>query len=278
MPLIYAIVIYAGLLLTGTALSKAVPTAKPTPAPKSTETPRPTTALSPTLSIKNSMTPTKLTGVTYKVAKVVDGDTINVLVDGKSRPIRLIGIDTPETVDPRKSVQCFGKEASNKTKELLTGKSVVLEEDPTQGDTDKYNRLLRFVFLEDGTHINKLLISEGYAHEYTYQGNPYKYQSEFIQAQTQARENKKGLWADNACASSTQVPIRTETPKPTMYSSPIILQTKAPSSSGFSCNCSKFCDAMTSCEEAYFQLNECGCTKRDGDYDGVPCESICSGG
>lgn len=287
MPVIYAIVIYAALFLTGTAISKVAPPAKPTPSPTIQSTPSPTTQISPSQSTTATTTPTKQIRVTYKVTKVVDGDTINVLVDGKSRPVRLIGIDTPETVDPRKPVQCFGKEASDKTKELLTGKNVALEADPTQGDTDKYNRLLRFVFLEDGTHINKLLISEGYAHEYTYQSNPYKYQAEFIQAQIQARENKKGLWADNVCITPT-VTSQISTPKPTtsqvitiqptVYTPPIIQQTTKPSSSGFSCSCSKVCDAMASCAEAYFQLNECGCSKRDGDSDGVPCESICPGG
>lgn len=144
-------------------------------------------------------TPTNNSQDYYSVVKVVDGDTFEVQIGNKKEKVRFIGVDTPEVVDPRKPVQCFGREASNFAKKILTDKKVRLEKDPTQGDRDKYNRLLRFVYLEDGTFFNKLLISEGYAHEYTYHSNPYKYQEEFIQAARDARENSRGLWAPNAC-------------------------------------------------------------------------------
>jgi micrococcal nuclease len=134
----------------------------------------------------------------YKVVKVVDGDTMDVNVDGKVERLRLIGIDTPETVDPRKPVQCFGKAASDKAKELLTGQSVTLEADPTQGERDKYKRLLRYVFLPDGTSYNLYMISEGYAHEYTYD-KPYKDQAEYKQAEIDARNNNRGLWSPDTC-------------------------------------------------------------------------------
>ncbi len=129
----------------------------------------------------------------YSVTRVIDGDTIDVSIDGKIERLRLIGIDTPETVDPRKPVECFGVEASNKAKGILAGKKVILESDPSQGEKDKYNRLLRYVFLEDGTNFNLLMIKEGYAYEYTY-GIPYKYQIEFKQAQKEAERTKAGLW------------------------------------------------------------------------------------
>ncbi len=129
-----------------------------------------------------------------RVVRVIDGDTIQVFVKDAKETVRLIGVDTPETVDPRKPVQCFGKQASDFTKSLLTGKTVYLESDATQGDTDKYQRLLRYVFLEDGTNVNRLLIKEGYAHEYTYKV-PYTYQTAFKDAEKSARENNKGLWA-----------------------------------------------------------------------------------
>lgn len=135
----------------------------------------------------------------FFVTSVVDGDTIKVNINGTVETLRLIGIDTPEVVDQRKPVQCFGVEASNKAKELLAGKMVRLEADPTQGERDNYNRLLRYVFLSTGTNFNKLMIEQGYAFEYTY-NLPYKYQAEFKQAETYARENKLGLWADNTCA------------------------------------------------------------------------------
>ncbi len=141
----------------------------------------------------------------FEVVSVTDGDTLKVNINGTTETLRLIGIDTPETVDPRKPVQCFGEEASKKAKETLTGKKVSLEADPTQGERDKYQRLLRYVYLEDGTFFNKWMIQEGYAHEYTYQSNPYKYQTEFKDAEKSARENKRGLWSDNTCNGDTAV-------------------------------------------------------------------------
>jgi micrococcal nuclease len=132
------------------------------------------------------------------VVRIVDGDTIVVEIDGVQEKVRLIGVDTPEVVDPRKPVQCFGKEASVFTKNLLIGKRVRLEADPTQGDRDKYHRLLRYVFLGDGTLVNKKIIVEGYGHEYTYR-IPYRYQTEFKTAERSAREAQKGLWAPNVC-------------------------------------------------------------------------------
>ena len=128
-----------------------------------------------------------------QVLRVIDGDTIQVIINATKETVRLIGVDTPEPVDPRKPVQCFGKEASDFAKSLLTDKTIFLEADTTQGDRDKYQRLLRFVFLENGTNVNKLLISEGYAHEYTYH-LPYKYQGEFKAAEIDAQENNRGLW------------------------------------------------------------------------------------
>jgi len=136
---------------------------------------------------------------TAKILRVVDGDTIKVLINNKEETVRLIGIDSPEVLDEKKSVQCFGKEASAKAKEVLTGKTITLESDPTQGERDEYGRLLRYVFLADGTNFNEFMISEGYAREYTFKGNSYGYQSEFKNAEKKALKSKKGLWADDIC-------------------------------------------------------------------------------
>lgn len=133
-----------------------------------------------------------------RVIKVTDGDTIHVLLNNKDTTIRIIGIDTPETVDPRKPVQCMGKEASNRARELLSGKTVVLVPDPTQKDKDKYGRLLRYVFINGSDDYGLGAIIEGLAHEYTY-SLPYKYQTEYKNAEKAARQAKVGLWADNAC-------------------------------------------------------------------------------
>lgn len=216
------------------------------------------------VNVATTFSPTQTTQLNlYTVSSVIDGDTIQVVIDGKKETLRLIGIDTPETVDPRKPVQCFGKEASAKAKSLLSGKSVGLESDPTQGERDKYQRLLRYVFLEDGTNFNKLMISEGYAHEYTY-NTPYKYQSEFKQAQKEAETSNVGLWADDACP--------TGTPQPSTQTSGT-----SPATTGeFTCAGKTTCGQMASCAEAQFYLNTCGVSRLDGDKDGVPCESICN--
>lgn len=211
----------------------------------------------------------------YPIIKVIDGDTLTVDMDGKTEVLRLIGIDTPETVDPRKPVQCFGIEASNKAKELLNGKKVRLEADPTQGERDKYDRLLRYVFLEDEIFFNKLMISEGYAHEYTY-NIPYKYQIAFQQAETEARENKRGLWADDACAGDTSIPIVPS--KPELYSEPVPALTPT-----LDCDCSANnynCTDFKTQEQAQV-LYECCMLKTDtdihrldSDKDGEACESL----
>lgn len=140
----------------------------------------------------------KLVGNAYTVTRVVDGDTIVITFDNVSEKVRLIGINTPETVDPRKPVECFGKEASNRMKALAEGKTVYIETDATQGERDKYQRILAYVYLEDGQMLNRKMLDEGYAYEYTY-FHPYKYQNDFKQAQAFAKNTKLGLWGDGAC-------------------------------------------------------------------------------
>jgi micrococcal nuclease len=136
--------------------------------------------------------------VAAKVLRVVDGDTIHVSLNNKDITIRMIGIDTPETVDPRKPVQCFGKEASNHAHQLLDGTTVYLEQDSSQGDYDKYNRLLSYIWMSDGRLFNQVMIAEGYAFEYTY-NLPYKYQSQFKDDQHNAQSQQLGLWAPTTC-------------------------------------------------------------------------------
>lgn len=134
----------------------------------------------------------------YKVSRVVDGDTLELDMSGRKEKVRLIGINTPETVDPRKSVECFGKEASERMKQLANGNLVYLEYDDTQSLRDKYDRLLAYVYLEDDQMLNRKMIAEGYAHEYTY-GSPYKYQKEFRELQNFARNQARGLWSPDSC-------------------------------------------------------------------------------
>ena len=124
----------------------------------------------------------------HKVTRVVDGDTF--VIENKEK-VRLIGVDTPETVKPNTAVQYYGKEASDFSKKLLAGNYVYLEKDIS--NTDKYGRLLRYIYLEDGTFFNELIIKEGYAKVSTYPPD-VKYVDVFIQAERFARENNKGLW------------------------------------------------------------------------------------
>lgn len=150
---------------------------------------------------------------TYKVLRVVDGDTIHINYNGKDEKIRFIGLDTPETKDPRKPIQCFGREATAKMIEFAENKNVRLEFDKTQGERDKYGRLLAFVYGEDNKNLAYEMIRQGYGNEYTYNSNPYKYQNEFKEAARKAREENKGLWAENTCAGDATKPAGTQTPK-----------------------------------------------------------------
>lgn len=126
----------------------------------------------------------------FVVKRVVDGDTIE-LADGQK--VRYIGINTPETADPRKPVECFGLEAKERNKELVEGKVVRLEKDTSE--TDVYKRLLRYVYVGDA-FINDLLVKEGFANVATYPPD-VKFVNQFLESEKYARENKLGLW--NAC-------------------------------------------------------------------------------
>jgi len=217
----------------------------------------------------------------YQVVQVVDGDTIKVNMNGKTETIRLIGVDTPETVDPRKTVQCFGEEASKFAKESLSGQSVKLEADATQDNRDKYNRLLRYVFLSDGTNFNQRLVSEGYAYEYTY-NTAYSKQAEFKSAQKVAESSDKGLWAPSTCdgqktkaqaVSPSPVPAPSVTPPPTPAPSP------APSE-GAGCDpnytpCVPISSADLDCGDIGFMVRVIGTDRHrfDANHDGYGCES-----
>ena len=136
----------------------------------------------------------------YNVSRVVDGDTLVVSIDGVDTKLRLIGINTPETVDPRRPVQCYGKEASAYMKSIADNQYVQLEYDGTQGRADKYDRILAYAYLQDGRMLNKMMIADGYAYEYTYnKSQPYKYQVAFKVAQKIAERGSRGLWASDTC-------------------------------------------------------------------------------
>ena len=122
-----------------------------------------------------------------RVERVVDGDTIIVHDVGR---VRLIGVDTPESVDPRRPVEFFGREASAFTKRLLEGQRVRLEHDWER--TDRYGRKLAYVYLPDGTFANAEIVRQGYGHAYT--RFPFKYLDRFRQLEREARQAGRGLW------------------------------------------------------------------------------------
>ena len=143
-----------------------------------------------------------------RVTRIVDGDTIEVEILGQVPgpgmggtqiggvyKVRLIGIDTPETVDPDSPVECFGKEASAATKALLDGADVRMVKDVE--DTDRYERLLRYVYLGDEMG-NARLVANGYALAYTYPPS-IRHSELFVQLEREAREHDRGLWASDAC-------------------------------------------------------------------------------
>ena len=135
------------------------------------------------------------------VSKVIDGDTIEI--EGGMK-VRYIGIDTPETSHPTKGVQCFGRQATERNRQLVEGKKVILEKDISE--TDKYGRLLRYIWIGDQL-VNEILVKEGFAFSSSYPPD-IKYQEKFRQAEIQARESNKGLWGQcgTAAGEKTSVP------------------------------------------------------------------------
>jgi micrococcal nuclease len=128
------------------------------------------------------------------VERVVDGDTVRVDTGGDAESVRLIGIDTPESVDPRQPVQCFGREASAHTKSLLPeGARVRLERDAEL--RDRFGRVLAYVFrADDGLFVNEAIVAGGFAQVLTVPPN-VAYQERFVRAAAQARAHRRGLWS-----------------------------------------------------------------------------------
>ncbi len=132
----------------------------------------------------------------YSIAHFVDGDTIAVNMNGKVETVRFIGIDTPETHKPNTPVQCYGPAAAAHTQNTIKaqGSKVRLQSDPLSTNRDRYDRLLRYVYLPDGTNLNELNIREGYAFYYPY--FPFTKRAAFQAAEKQAMANSKGLWGN----------------------------------------------------------------------------------
>lgn len=126
------------------------------------------------------------------VVRVVDGDTIDVRLSGREVRVRYIGVDAPESVDPRRAVERFGREAAERNRQLVEGKTVRLEKDVSE--TDRFGRLLRYVWVDDRM-VNAVLVEEGYARAVTYPPD-VKYQDLLRRLEREARAAKRGLWSD----------------------------------------------------------------------------------
>jgi len=251
-------------------LAPAQPTLIP-PLPASADTPQPELALTE-----------------GKVSRVVDGDTLDVVVGGQTYKVRIIGVDTPETVDPNSPVMCYGKEASAETQRLvdMAGGKVLLEKDVSE--TDRYGRLLRYVWLEhpDGRRmLNLELVKGGYAQVSTFPPD-VKYVELFTQAMGEAREKSAGLWG--ACeafgapaapiATRTAVPVVEQpqpTPRPATGESDWEAQSLPYDPFGRDRNCGAF---KTHEEAQRFFIAAGGPANDphglDGDDDGIACESL----
>jgi micrococcal nuclease len=226
------------------------------------------------------------------VVRVVDGDTIEIT---SGQRVRYIGMDTPELTG---TVGCYAQEAANKNKELVEGKEIEMEKDVSE--TDRYGRLLRYIYV-NGVMVNETLVKDGYAQVATYPPD-VKNKDLFLAAEQDARNNSRGLWGSTcacnqeivsssctACNTSTKTMQnydcttyqQTQTDNSCAYLCPAPKTEPTPtpvtqkSSGSYTCNCSKTCPNMSSCAEAQYQLNVCGCSARDADDDGIACDADC---
>lgn len=200
---------------------------------------------------------------------VVDGDTIKVKIDGRLYTVRYIGIDCPETRDPSRPVEWMGPEATEANRGLVGGKTVYLEKDVSE--TDRYNRMLRYVFLADGTFVNAELVRMGYAVVSTYPPD-VRYQELFLRLEREARNAKRGLWGVRPTVLPTARPTTRPTERPTMTVPP----SPVCDCSGDIYNCSHFPTqaAAQACYEYCRSLGKGDIHHLDGDNDGLACESL----
>jgi len=131
-----------------------------------------------------------------EVTRVIDGDTVEVRDGARVLTVRLIGIDTPETVHPSEPIECYGPEATSFAVDELVGREVTLEYDPSQGRRDYYGRTLAYLWVETApmTLFNRAAVRKGYALEYTFD-SAYAWQSTFMRAEQAARQQRRGVWA-----------------------------------------------------------------------------------
>lgn len=220
----------AGPTLVITATPEILPSTIPQPSPTLTPPPTPTSKPLATSTISTIIVdlPTTLPTVNpvqariaAQVRRVIDGDTIEVVMNGKVYTVRYIGMDTPETVAPGTPVQWMGSEATAANKKLVENKTVYLEKDVSE--TDRYGRLLRYVYV-NALFVNAELVRQGYAQVSTYPPD-VKYQSLFLQMQQEARNSGRGLWGNKP---ATKVPTKVPTLVKTLAPA-VVISTAVPS-------------------------------------------------
>lgn len=134
-------------------------------------------------------------GLAATITRVVDGDTVHATdARGSAVKVRVLGIDTPETRDPRKPVGCFGPEASEFAKKTLLNQRVTLVTDPTQGVVDRYKRVLAYIRLADGRDYSIEAARAGMARSYVYDRKPVAEYVAIEAAQAEAKAARRGLW------------------------------------------------------------------------------------
>lgn len=219
--------------------------------------------------------------ISAQVVKVIDGDTIKVNLNGKIETVRFILVDTPETVKPGTPVEPFGKEASNFTKQLLTGKTVELEKDVQE--RDKYGRLLMYVYV-DGKSVEEELLKNGLARVAVFPPN-VKYVDQYRAIEKEARDKKIGIWSienyvhdDGYYLPATNTASNPTPKSESANTSSSKTRTSHRSSSGShrDMNCSDF--ATQAEAQAYFESHGGSPTNNvdglDRDHDGIACESL----
>ncbi len=289
------IAFFAGQGCSGPAPQTAIPLPLPTYTHWPTYTPYPTYTAIPQITPTD---PLPAGGIfacipnhdrqTGRVVRVVDGDTIDVEINGEEFPVRYIGIDTPEIVKPNTPVQYYGPEASEKNKELVDGKTVILVKDIS--DVDQYERLLRYVIVE-GKFVNYELVAQGFAKNFAYPPDTSCNET-IYKAELDARNSILGLWAP-------PTPLPTMTKKPTATEAPTA--TRFPTATEYPQRFAPLAldptqepQPQSNCDPAYpgvcippsppdldcgdisyrrFQVLPPDPHRFDGDHDGIGCES-----
>jgi len=263
---------------TDTPTSTLTPTSTPAATRTSEPTATPTPTLVPPTPEPPTATPTPTPMVEIAVVvEVIDGDTIEVEINGRRYKVRYIGIDAPETVHPQRPVEWMGPEAAAANRQLVGGKTVYLEKDVSE--TDKYGRLLRYVWVGD-TMVNAELVRLGFAQVSTYPPD-IKYVDLFLKLQQEARQAERGLWGPTPTPTAlpptpTLTPTITPvlpTPTPPPATPPPVAVCDC---SGNIYNCSDFAThaEAQACYEYCKSLGRGDIHRLDRDKDGLACESL----